>query len=368
MEINRKLVTLRSVREIVEIPDADFIELAKIDGWQCVVKKGEFQVGSHCIYFEIDSIVPDWPTFAFLKGHRRIRTMKLRKVLSQGLALPISALNDPNIKLDHDAIVFNEGDDLTEVFEVIKYEPNLPAHLKGKVLSTFPTNLIPKTDQERIQNIKGILERFKEESFVVSEKIDGSSATYFYDFEHQKFGVCSRNMLLDHNSEENVENTYVKIAKEKKIEEVLTKYCTINQCSIALQGELAGPGIQKNRLKLDKIDFYIFDIYNIDAQQYFVHDAMVDIVAELNRLYIIMFDDSKPFRTVPYFFLDYSTNGKTVDDLLELVSTSTSLLSKGKPIEGMVFKLRYFEETQINYYMSFKVINNNYLLAEENEK
>src|SRR5437016_3921436 len=100
--MERKLASIQQVLEISPIENADAIELARINGWQCVVKKGEFRVGALGVFFEIDSIPPDTEVFRFLwtpketppePGTRpatfRIRTMRLRGCLSQGLLLPL---------------------------------------------------------------------------------------------------------------------------------------------------------------------------------------------------------------------------------------------------------------------------------------
>ncbi len=83
----RKLASVRAIAGIEPIEDADSIELVRIDGWQCVAKKGEFKLGDLCIYFEIDSILPKASWSAFLGDRLRIKTRKMRGALSQGLAL-----------------------------------------------------------------------------------------------------------------------------------------------------------------------------------------------------------------------------------------------------------------------------------------
>ncbi len=190
--MERKLVTIRTISNIKPIEGADNIELAFVDGWQVVVKKGEFSIGDYAFYFEIDSFLPtDRPEFAFLKpsngkvtvyngveGHR-LRTIRLRKQLSQGLLVPINP--EANI-----AETFNptaERQDYSAAFGVQKWERPIPAQLIGTVRSTFPTHIIPKTDQERVRNIIGDLkERIlqnPEEAYEVTIKLDGSSMTVY---------------------------------------------------------------------------------------------------------------------------------------------------------------------------------------------
>ena len=87
----RKLASIQKIVDLQPIPKADRIEVATIQGWQCVVKKGEFQVGDLCVYFEIDSLLPEKPVFEFMRDRKfRVRTIKLMKCVSMGLILPLS--------------------------------------------------------------------------------------------------------------------------------------------------------------------------------------------------------------------------------------------------------------------------------------
>ena len=118
----RKLASIQTIKYVKPIPDADSIETVGILGWECVSKKGEFQTDDKCVYFEIDSLLPEIPEFEFLrKGcwnetfkKFRLKTIKLRKQLSQGLALPLSVF--PNLAK------LNVGDDVTELLGIEKYE------------------------------------------------------------------------------------------------------------------------------------------------------------------------------------------------------------------------------------------------------
>lgn len=113
--MERSLAHIEIIESIIPIENADNLELATVLGWQCVIKKDEFNVGDKIIYCEIDSVLPDRPEYEFLRSRNfRIRTIKLRGVLSQGLILPIeSSLGTPNI--------YNVGDDVTEDLGITKY-------------------------------------------------------------------------------------------------------------------------------------------------------------------------------------------------------------------------------------------------------
>jgi len=93
----RKLVHIEKINEILPIEGADKIELVKVLSWQCIAKKGEFKVGDLCVYHEIDSVCPETDNYEFLRSRKfRIRTIKMKGELSQGLALPISILPEGN--------------------------------------------------------------------------------------------------------------------------------------------------------------------------------------------------------------------------------------------------------------------------------
>ncbi len=149
----RKLATIATIDQILPHPNADTLELAKIRGWQVVVKKGEFQSGDLCVYCEIDAVMPERPEFEFLRDRKfRIKTIRLRGELSQGICFPLSILPMGEVYLEP-----LEGDDVTEALGIQLHQPPIPACLSGDVNGVFPS-FIPKTDCERIQNHSWILE------------------------------------------------------------------------------------------------------------------------------------------------------------------------------------------------------------------
>lgn len=195
----RKLASIRKITKLEPIVGADMIETATVDGWKVVVKKGEFQVNSPIIYFEIDSWIPHNIAPFLSKGNppreynnilgERLKTIKLKGQISQGLILPISILNRADFKL---------GDDVSEELNIHKYEPPIPAQLAGICKSTRPS-FVPKTDQERTQNIFNDIDFSV--TWEVSEKMEGSSMSVYYN--DGEFGVTSRNIDLletDHNT------------------------------------------------------------------------------------------------------------------------------------------------------------------------
>jgi RNA ligase (TIGR02306 family) len=333
----RKLATIQLVDNITLIENSDNIELATIKGWNVVVKKNTFKVGDLSVYFEIDSFLPIrlWSSFltAAIKPKKiilegigeieglRLKTKKIRGVISQGLLLPIkdfTELLDKTLEIDQD---------ISEILGVYKYECPVPISMGGKAKGNFP-ELFPKSDEERIQNLKPYLSQYIGKSFAVTEKLDGSSCSMYHYQGHK--GVCSRNLEL----EEDYSNIYWKTAK-KYLENIPEGYMV--QC------ELVGEGIQKNPLKLRGQDLYCFYVYKIDTQRYLDFYEMETFCENIGI-------DMVPTVYKPFIF------NHSVQELLELANGS-SLLNPNVIREGLVFRLLGSPEK-----VSFKAISNNYLL------
>jgi RNA ligase (TIGR02306 family) len=350
----RKLASIRRVAEIKPIDGADAIEAIRVDGWWCVSKKGEFQVDDLCVFFEIDSFLPVRPEFEFLRKSCfrstknlgdgfRLKTVKLRGQISQGLCLPLTVVFGRDFMTNNCSSYVSpiEGEDVTEILGVQKWEVPIPAQLAGTVKGNFPS-FIRKTDQERIQNCyNDLVKKYKDDLFEATLKLDGSSMTVYYN--NGEFGVCSRNLEL----KETDDNTYWKVARNYKFEEVMRKYGK----NIAIQGELMGPGIQGNREKLHYHDFYVFDIWDIDKQCYIGPDEKHNTLMDLED-----FMDGIDISVVPFVGYDHYLKNYSFDELLKL----SEIKSLNNPIaEGIVY--RSLEHPEV----SFKVINNQFLIKEE---
>ena len=197
--MERKLASVRKISDIQSIPGADMIELAIVDGWKVVVAKNVgHKVGDMVVYCEIDSFLPIKEEFEFLRKSSykkmsdgtegfRLRSIKLKGQISQGLVLPLKDLQLPNKDL------LEVGMDVTKELGIVKYERPIPAELSGKIKGLFPS-FLRKTDEERIQNLSNEYENLKQHKFYVTEKLDGSSATFYS--KDGVFGVCSRNLEL----------------------------------------------------------------------------------------------------------------------------------------------------------------------------
>lgn len=355
----RKLATIRRIDAILPIEGADLIQLAKIDGWQVVVGKDQgYEIGSLVVFCEIDSWVPTELAPFLSKGKEpreyngikgeRLRSIKLRGALSQGLVLPIKIITGTGddgtprwlltigeeIRIDTDN--FTEGKDMTDLLGITKWEKPIPAQLRGQMRGNFPS-FLRKTDQERVQNLPeiftdGSLAHFYE----ATVKLDGSSMSVWFNGED--WGVCSRNIDLKLDQEG---NTFVDTAKRvfhDGLREVIPQLG-----NLCFQGELVGEGIQGNRENLTGHHFYLFDIWVIDEQRYMDPFERMVMCKRLN------------ITPVPLIgILPLGSFGESVDDLLAMADSQPSL--NHEIAEGIVFK-------RCDGQFSFKAISNKFLLA-----
>lgn len=365
----RKLVTIRKITNIVPIENCDNIALAIVDGWTVIIKKSEFSIGDSCVFFEIDSFLPLEQRYEFLKkttkfdgkeGYR-IKTMKMKGVLSQGLALPLSMFPE----------VSTNDDDVTNRLNVIKFdlEQFYGANTAGpreRKYGSFPT-FIPKTDQPRIQNITHMFLTHKTTTFEETLKLDGSSMTCYKipnkptlfqrvlsffgkQLPTHKFGVCSRN--VDLKPSDNKVQTFDNFGK-KSVYAQSDFWATAIKMDIedklpigyAIQGELIGPQIQANHEKVSSLDYFVFDVYDINKKQYLTPEARREFCKQNNIQHVpVTNPNSTPLQM-------------TLEELLAHVDTES--MNPGTVSEGRVYKSNSYPT------MSFKVINNKYLLKHE---
>lgn len=336
----RKMATVRKITALDPIPNADAIEVATVGGWQVVVKKGEFAVGDLAVYCEIDSWIPIEVAPFLQKGDRsyeyegvignRLRTVKLRGQISQGLLLPLTVMN-PRMDELGEYLDTAEGFDCSEWLNIRKWEAPIPAKLAGEVRGKFP-DFVPKTDQERVQNLTTEYVEWQAagSEWEVTEKLDGSSMTVYVMGDD--VGVCSRNLNLRETSG----NSLWTVARRNELMDKI-QYTKRN---LALQGELVGEGIQGNPYRIRGQEFYLFDIYDIDAGRYLRPKERQALAAALNIL------------QVPG--LGIQTLDCDVDQLLKMAE-GKSVLRADTEREGLVFK-------HLSQPVSFKAISNKFLL------
>lgn len=288
----RKLASIQTVAALTPIEGKDRIELATILGWRVIVQKGTYAVGDLCVYIEPDSVLPDRPEFDFLRSKKfRIRTMKMAGVLSEGICFPLSILPE-SVKWIKEGVDVTDAlgvvhcDSLADVEQVIFREKRISSPVI-RALVSFPLtrpigrlilkrntsarkeaekfpDFISKTDETRIQTRPMLLQN--RTRYVCREKLDGSSMTvflkrkkprFFWQKETFDFGVCSRNRRLLPGSTDSGRFFYA--AEKYKLRKLLESLIA-NVEWVAVQGELIGPGIQKNPYKLDDYAFYAFNL------------------------------------------------------------------------------------------------------------
>lgn len=332
----RKLATIRLISEINPIPNADAIEVATVDGWRVVIKKGEFKVGDLAVYCEIDSWIPhelapflsksvEPREFNGVRGER-LRTVRLRGQLSQGLLLPRYVVLDKIGEI-------HEGMDVSDLLGIQKFEPPIPAQLAGEVLGMFPS-AVPKTDQERIQNLSAELVTWQGMEFEVTEKLDGASCTFYLNADGE-LHVCSRNLDLKYN----LGNTLWKIAERLEVAEQMSACGLLNY---ALQGEVIGEGIQGNKYNIKGQEFFVFDIYDVKNGRYLSNKERFDLCSSLRLNHTPIIDAALVMN-------------RTVETLLTMAE-GKSVLNHATEREGLVFKC--ITDTSIH----FKAISNKFLL------
>lgn len=343
----RNLVSVQEIKALSPIEGADRIEVATILGWKLVVKKGEFKVGDKCAYFEVDSFLPIEDRYEFLRGssfkrHKilgegfRIRTQKLRGQISQGLALPLAKLN-----LNEDLPV---DTDLTEVLHVRKWEP-LEQISDFGILTDFPDG-ISKTDETRIQSIYDqMMEEFAGRPYYISTKIDGTSVTMYR--KNGKFGVCCHENEV--KEDDTTKSFLWDIARELDLE---NRMIAMHLDNIAIQGELTGPKIRKNRLQLLKHQWFVFTIKDLSTGHRLSLNQMLDIANDLG------------LTTVPIEETGENLQDKypTLDSLLE---RAKGYYQSGQKKEGIVIRPKIpVASPTLCGALSFKVLNNDFLLKE----
>lgn len=338
----RKLASIRKIDNVAPIVGADKICAYQVGGWWVVDSVGKYQPNDLVVFCEVDSWIPteiapflskgkEPREFEGIKGER-LKTIKLRGQLSQGLLLPVS---EDTIK--GAGVLFGEGLDVTDHLGIKKWEKAIPAQLAGQVRGNFPS-LIPKTDQERCQNLVKEINAAIEAGlrFEVTEKLEGSSCTMYMDPDGE-FHVCSRNMDLKRDDN----NSFWRAAIANDVER---KMRDMGLLGVAIQGELIGPGIQGNIYKLNDVRFFAFDVY-VTKGGYMNPLERRDLVAAMG------------IDHVPVLHIDKYI--RPVDQLLAWADGMSVLGDINGPLrEGLVFK-------QVDGGMTFKAISNKYLLGEK---
>jgi RNA ligase (TIGR02306 family) len=337
MNMERKLASIQTIKDLRPIEGADAILEASVLGWNLVVRKTEFEVGDKCVFFEVDAVIPLMKGTEHLCKHDkplRVRTIRLRGTLSQGVALPLSILPDGQ---------YDVGQDVAEILGVQKWEPVVPAELSGKVKGTRPS-WIPKTDEPRLQSDPEALAEAIELDLdmVGTVKMDGTSITCF--IRDGEFGITSRNMELL----ETEGNSYWKAAREANIEQKMASYFPVCDGGFALQGEMAGPGIQGNRMGLPKLTLFWYNVVDLNKGVY------------KNHLVLKRFTEFTGLNMVKEVFRGKFEKDTTINSLLKMANDLN--YDNGLPAEGIVWRsVEEIQSRSLKGRMSFKVISNIFL-------
>lgn len=342
----RVLARITQIDDVRTHPNADLLDLCMIGGWQVVSKRGEFKAGDYALYFEVDSWIPNAVAPFLSKGQppkeyngvlgERLRTVRLRGEVSQGLLLPIDSCPAAKAAFHKTRPVIPgvpDEIDVTALLGIQKYEAPIPACLAGKVRGNFPS-VFPKTDEERIQNLTRKLPQLVTERYEVTEKLEGSSMSVaMIDGE---FVVCSRNLNLS----ETADNSLWQQARRYKIEEKMRELALDN---IAIQGEIVGNGVEGNHYGLTGHDFYVYSAYDIKAAKYVGPTERRELVAKLGLKHVPVVSEC--------FIFDADTK---VDAILALAD-GKSAIAPTKLREGLVFK-------SLDSQAHWKAVSNEYLL------
>lgn len=334
-EYVRKMATILQIEEVKAIPEADKICAYRMLGWWVIDQVNKYQVGDIVIYFEIDAWIPTDLAPFLSKGKspreyngvkgEKLRTIRLRGALSQGLIMP----------LPDDMIDFELGDDVSEQLCVVKWEPP-PEFTSADAKGTFP-KYCPKSDQERIQNCLRTVEgTFATETYEVSEKVEGQShSAILYNGE---FMVCSRNLSLKDS-----DNTFWNSARKYDLE---NKMRSLGR-NLMIQSEQCGPGISGNIYNMSEYFLFVFDIFDIDRQEFLNPEERRELTKFLGLI------------DAPVLFKKFDLSGMTVSKFLDMADGKSVMGMIDTLREGLVFK------ANANKRVSFKAVSNMYLLGEK---
>lgn len=341
--MGRKLASVQCVHDVWPIDGADKIECVGVLGWRCVAKKGEFKVGDQCVYFEIDSFLPVRPEFEFLRSSSyknseplgegfRLRTQKFRGQISQGLCLPVGILGEGDWAL---------GTDVTAELGVRKWEIEERASSSGTIVAGLPAG-IPKTEETRVQSAPEVVGELAGRPYYITTKLDGTSVTMFRI--DDRFGVCGHNFEYADDGK----CSFWAWARSNGLERRLIDAGLDN---IAIQGEFCGAGIQRNPLKLERPGWFVFTVRDVAAGRRYGLAETRELCEKLGLEMVPVEEEGEVFAYA------------SVDELLE---RARGKYACGSIKEGIVVRpIEPVYSEALSTALSFKVINNDYLLKKK---
>lgn len=250
--MSRPSSTVGFIKIIEPIEGADRIVRADVacgeSGlWSAVVPVGT-QLNDTMLVFFPDAIVPKWKDLEFMeKYHWRVRMARFKGVASEVVAIPLPP--------EYGTMPY--GYDMDHITGTTKFEKPIPSG--SNQVAHWPT-FLRRTDEPNFQSVPDIVESMKDVSVYVTVKFDGCSATiynapqqYVEGTKFPKIGICSRNYVVSGGP------------YAAALAEFLDKVPE----GIAIQGEVVGPGVQKNPMGLEKIQFYAFSVFDIPSSTYY---------------------------------------------------------------------------------------------------
>lgn len=342
----RELAYIAKIEALTPIPEKDRIELATIAGWEVIVEKGKHKEGDLVVYVEYDTVLPAKPEFEFLRKRCysnlydgfRIRNMKMAGVFSQGIVFPTDIL--PN------GTAIKEGKVVADIIGVVKYDPEAKKELsrigqkRNPVLKllmrnklfrkvwmkfhTKPKGGYPKTVAKSDEtNIQKLFEEYKEAypqmSFYLTEKLEGQAGTYL--LQKNKYRFFSHNIEVTKAGNTN----WKTISDTHGMEVLLRRYKRKHGIELAIQGEIVGPGIQKNIYGFKNLRFYVYKITDVKTGKPFQFNEMLSMCEELN------------LERVPYLGIESLERFDDLKDVIEH-SNGQSVLNKKVKREGIVWR------------------------------
>jgi RNA ligase (TIGR02306 family) len=332
------LATIQKVYNVRHHPNADSLDLVQVLGWQVVTKRDEFKEGDLCVYICIDTVLPEKPEFEFLRNKNfRIKPIRLRGEESAGIAFPLSILPPRISPLTNESSPYITGDDVTEILNIKHYEKPIPAELAGQAYGGLPGYII-MTDEDNLRSYPDAVPELWGHPFYITRKDDGCSGTFFVKGE--EFGVCSRRIHL----KESETNGFWRMARKYDLTNVIRT--AFPNKDIAIQGEVVGPGIQKNKLGLKELELHVFNVFDIKTRQYLNYDKLVEFCNTHKLTLVTLITEGAAF-------------GYTIEELVKLANEQK--YPTGGPAEGIVIRPKEgFTSTVLKKVWSGKILSENY--------
>lgn len=365
---DRSMAWIVQISRIEKHPNADRLKIVFLKnsedieyGWQCITNHN-YDIGDKVIYIGLDSI-PD-PNDPFnedtfkIPNFKRIKTIKLRGEYSQGMILPMEALSsrkNPETGDFYDSTKYNIDDDVTKELDIRKYvnpeEEKLyqEGNQQGESKYTFPIDIVPKTDEDRVQSKPKLFMQLLNEPVVITQKIDGTSMTILKDSENNII-ICSRNYILD-NQDKN-SKVYYEMFNKYNIEKILEE-----NPNIVIQGEIAGENIQKNPTKLSGKKFFVFNMFDQNTKKFVSHNDTISLCQKYNLEHAPIVYEGILSDLEKTLNLDHKLN---MSDLVNLSNSQKYNIGNQQSMaEGIVVK------HSVDRRISFKVISPEYLSKEK---